>query len=134
VSVQEHNGRISTYLNTDPRCSGWEFLERYYAALAEQRWQLERGVQEPWPNCPSVFGEQPPTSDAPLAKGTVLSEASLCLHPVPRAVTEVPLPRWPVASPLDTHDLARLNAELVAHGSVSGRPQGGCGGTPADRV
>lgn len=93
VSVQEHNGTISTYLNTDLRCSGWEFLERYYVALAEQRWQHERAVQEPWPNCPSVFGEQPPRSDAPLAKGTVLSEASLCLHPVPRAVTEVPLPR-----------------------------------------
>lgn len=93
VSVQEHNGTISTYLNTDLRCSGWEFLERYYVALAEQRWQLERAVQERWPNCPSVFGEQPPTSDAPLAKGTVLSEASLCLHPVPRAVTGVPVPR-----------------------------------------
>lgn len=134
VSVQEHNGTISTYLNTDLRCSGWEFLERYYVALAEQRWQVDTTLQDPFPGCPSFFGKQPPTSEAPLARGTVLSEASLCLHPVPRAVRDVPVPRWPVRGVLDTADLARLNAELAAHGSVSGRPQGGCGGTPADRV
>ena len=134
VNVMGWDGKAAAYLNTDLRCGGWDFLDRYYVALAEQRWQLDTTLQDPFLGCRSLFAQAPPPSTVRVPKGTVLSQATLCAHPLPRSVREAPVPRWPVRGVIETADLARLNADLAAHGSVSGRPQEGCGGTSADRV
>jgi DNA-directed RNA polymerase specialized sigma24 family protein len=116
------DGQVRTYANEGLACNGWPALASYYVALAEQGALADAGSEATasgFLGCPSVLGKSlaPPGVAPPsLARGTVLTAATACLHP--RAVaTAIPRFRPVRANVMGAPQLAQLNADLARSGS-----------------
>jgi DNA-directed RNA polymerase specialized sigma24 family protein len=113
------DGTTTTWANEGLACDGWPALAQVYVATAEQDART-RVADDGFLGCPTALGQQPdPTgAGAGLRKGTVLVEATACLHPLaedrPRAIPRYRAVRGNV---LGTPSLAELNTELARSGS-----------------
>lgn len=126
ITLLRQDGSLTTYANQSLACNGWTALGRYYIAAAEQLAQEQAAGpdRDPFLPCPSALvptREAAPDAPPALVAGTVLTKATVCLHPAaPDAVTKAPrlriVRRFIVAGPA----LAQVNADLAAQGSRKG--------------
>lgn len=113
------DGTTTAWSNEGLACDGWPALAQFYVASAEQAARTSP-ASAGFLGCPSTLGEQvDPSGAGPgLRKGTVLVEATACLHPLaqarPRAIPRFHAVRGNV---LGTPELAELNADLASSGS-----------------
>jgi RNA polymerase sigma-70 factor (sigma-E family) len=125
ITLLRKDGSLTTYANQSLACNGWTALGRYYIAAAEQLAQEQAAGPDgdPFLPCPSALlptRKAAPGAPPALVAGTVLTKATVCLHPAPDAATKVPrlriVRRFIVAGPA----LAQVNADLAAQGSRKG--------------
>ncbi|WP_406832095.1 sigma factor-like helix-turn-helix DNA-binding protein [Pedococcus sp. KACC 23699] len=121
------DGSTTTWANEDLACDGWPALAQFYVASAEQAARTSP-PSAGFLGCPSTLDDPvDPSGVGPgLRKGTVLVEATACLHPLaqvrPRAIPKFHPVRGNV---LGTPELAELNADLARSGSRRAR-RGAC--------
>jgi DNA-directed RNA polymerase specialized sigma24 family protein len=134
--VQRLDGRLAAYDNQRLACNGWPALDRYFIALGDQlSAQWGTPPEDPFLPCPSVLSEALTRGSdlaVSLPKGTRISQATACFHPVPDP-SVLPVQVLPVTrSVLGIEEVAALNADLARSGSsVSGREKASC--TPVVR-
>lgn len=120
--LRRNDGSIRTYANEGLACNGWPALASYYVALAEQSADPGSGsgaTGDGFLGCPSILGKalSPPGVEPPsLARGTVLTMATACLHPRPN-LHAIPRYRAIRTNVMGTPQLAQLNADLAKTGS-----------------
>jgi DNA-directed RNA polymerase specialized sigma24 family protein len=136
VLLRGVDGDLTTWANEGLACNGWPALAFYYRALAEQG--AGPSVDpDGFLGCPSVLGWRDgsatatpgATATAGLPRGTVLTEATACLHPAPQLQGTTPSFRAVRGAVLGAPGLAQLNADLAAGGSRRG-PRLACSGSP----
>ncbi len=129
--VQGLDGRLAAYDNQRLACNGWPALDRYFIALGDQlSAQWVTASADPFLPCTSVLSETFTWGSdlaAGLPKGTTLSQATACFHPVPDP-SVLPVQVLPVTrSVLGVEEIAQLNADLARSGSaVTGRASPSC--------
>jgi DNA-directed RNA polymerase specialized sigma24 family protein len=126
--LRSADGTLTSWANEGLACNGWPALAFYYRALAEQG--AGPAVEaDGFLGCPSTLGAPsgraptaPVTSAGPaLARGTVLTSATACLHPAVQLQAAAPPSYRAVrAAVLGAPGLAQLNADLAASGSRRG--------------
>ena len=113
------DGTTTTWANEGLACDGWPALAGTYVAAAEQRARTDPD-DNGFLGCPTALGGvvDPTGVGKGLPRGTVLVEATACLHPLAEARPRA-IPRFrPVrGNVLGLPDLAQLNAELARAGS-----------------
>ncbi|KRE56927.1 hypothetical protein ASG70_00275 [Phycicoccus sp. Soil748] len=136
VLLRSADGSLTTWANEGLACNGWPALAFYYRALAEQ--DAGPAVDaDGFLGCPSTLGSPGRARSAPttsvgasLARGTVLTSATACLHPAVLLKTATPPSFRAVrGAVLGAPGLAQLNADLAASGSRRG-PRLACGAGP----
>ncbi|HEV7173114.1 MAG TPA: sigma factor-like helix-turn-helix DNA-binding protein [Pedococcus sp.] len=137
--VQGLDGRVAAYDNQRLACNGWPALDRYFIALGDQlSAQWGTASADPFLPCTSVLSKAF-TRDSDLAaglpKGTTVSQATACFHPVPDP-TDLPVQVLPVTRRvLGVEEVALLNADLARSGSsVTGRGRATCAPIVRGRV
>ena len=120
--VRDRDGAVRSYENEVLACNGWPLLSSYYVAVAEQR-AAEDQAAAGFLGCPALLGEHPRAAESSpkplLAKGTVFTLATACLHQLPRDDV-VPRFREVRSNVLGTPQLAQLNADARHAGSALG--------------
>jgi len=125
------DGSVRTFANEGLACNGWSVLASYYVALAEQQAGGRPGPAG-FLGCPDILGhllgDGPtqttsvgPTPVPGVARGTVFTEATACLHPLVRA-DRVPRFAQIRSNVLGAPHLAELNADASRAGSRRGKP------------
>jgi DNA-directed RNA polymerase specialized sigma24 family protein len=129
--VRGLDGRLAAYDNQRLACNGWPALDRYFIALGDQlSAQWDTASQDPFLPCPSVLSETLTWGSdqaAGLPRGSTVSQATACFHPVPDP-GDFPVHVLPVTrSVLGVDQVAQLNADLAKAGSSgTGRARSSC--------
>lgn len=118
-------GQVSAVDNRRLACNGWPALNRYFIAQGDQL-ATERAIQltDPFPKCSSMLHAQlRPASGAAAAlpKGTVVTAAALCGHPLADDLATPAKEPQPVGRTiLSAEQLTRLTRDLATRGSAKG--------------
>ena len=113
------DGTTTTWANEGLACDGWPALQQVYVATAEQGATVAP-ADGAFLGCPSTLGRRMDASEQGegLRRGTVLVEATACLHPLAQDRPDaIPRFREVRGNVLGAPDLAQLNAELRRSGS-----------------
>lgn len=137
--VQGLDGRLAVYDNQQLACNGWPALDRYFIALGDQlsaQWGTTSG--DPFLPCPSVLSEaltRASDQAAALPRGTAITQATACFHPMPDP-GDLPVQVLPVIrSVLGTDEVTELNADLATAGSSKpGKGMSSCAPVVRGRV
>ncbi|WP_157581500.1 hypothetical protein [Phycicoccus sp. Root563] len=113
------DGTTTTWSNEALACNGWPALSQVFVAAAEQS-AAGTPPDADFLGCPTTLGRQVDRDGAGLGlqKGTVLVEATACLHPLAEARPPgIPSFRAVRANVLGGPAVAQLNADLARSGS-----------------